>query len=264
MELSITICTLSDVGRRRNRNEDAIGSDEAEGILVVADGMGGHPAGDVASRLAVEEALGVLQSSATPVHTGPEDSPQDAGVRMALAVQSADKRIRDEGQRNPSLEGMGTTLTAFRVDREGGRYQIGHVGDSRAYRFRAAILHQLTRDDTWVQSQIEAGRIKPENARTHPWASLLSQAVGVEPPPEPSVFEGDLDVGDVFLVCSDGLMTHLLDEQIRSILERHLSEGLGVAAQALIDAANDEGGVDNITVGLLRVEAPDPVPPPAI
>lgn len=262
MKLSITISTLSDVGRRRNRNEDAIASDEAEGILVVADGMGGHPAGDVASRLAVEEALDVLRSPATPVLTGTEDSPQDAGVRMALAVRSADERIRDEGRRNPSLEGMGTTLTVFRVDREGGRYQIGHVGDSRAYRFRAAVLRQLTRDDTWVQSQIDAGRIKPENARDHPWASLLSQAVGVEPPPEPSVFEGELKIGDVYLVCSDGLVTHLLDEQIHRILERHLSKDLGVAAQALVDAANAGGGIDNITVGLLRVGAPDPTPPP--
>ena len=121
MELSITICTLSDVVRRRNRNEDAIGSDEAKGILVVADGMGGHPAGDVASRLAVEETLGALQSSATPANAGPEDSPQDAGARMALAVQCADERIRDEGRQNPSLDGMGTTVTAFQVDRETGR-----------------------------------------------------------------------------------------------------------------------------------------------
>lgn len=254
--LKVSVSTLSDVGRRRQRNEDAIGSDEADGLLVVADGMGGHPAGHVASRLAVEEALESLRNGSRS-RDGEETSQRSrsaAGDRMAEAVRSADRRIRTEGLRDPERAGMGTTLTVLHLNTERGTWHIGHVGDSRAYRFRDGTLEQLTRDDTWVQSQVEAGRIKPENARNHPWGSLLSQAVGLEQPAEPSVLEGETGPGDVFLLCSDGLLAHLADPELADLLRDHLKRGLEDTARALVDAANRRGGIDNITVGLLRVE----------
>lgn len=257
VSLKVSVSTLSDVGRRRQRNEDAVGSDEAGGLLVVADGMGGHPAGHVASRLAVEEALHSLRNGSGPGGDGGphEASREEGGDRMAEAVRSADRRIRSEGLRDPERAGMGTTLTALHLDAHRGTWHIGHVGDSRAYRYRGGILEQLTRDDTWVQSQVEAGRIKPENARNHPWGSLLSQAVGLEEPAEPSVLEGEADPGDVFLLCSDGLMAHMEDEELARVMEEHVGEGLEAVARALVDAANERGGIDNITVGLLGVEA---------
>lgn len=258
--LKVSLSTRSDVGRRRKRNEDAIASDEATGLLVVADGMGGHPAGHVASRLAVEEALASLRNGGS---AGGDEGPgsrshEDEGGPMAEAVRSADRRIRSEGLRDPERAGMGTTLTAFRLDTDRATWHIGHVGDSRAYRFRNGTLEQLTRDDTWVQSQVDAGRIKPENARNHPWSSLLSQAVGLDEPAEPSVLEGEAEPGDVFLLCSDGLLAHLGDEELARLIRDHLEEGLEAVTRTLVDAANDRGGIDNITVGLLRVEKGGP------
>lgn len=250
--LKVSVATLSDVGRRRRRNEDAVGCNPEGGVLVVADGMGGHPAGDVASRLAVEEALESLRNGGD---AGDDStSSREGGDHMAEAVRSADRRIRREGLRNPDRAGMGTTLTALHLDVRRGSWHIGHVGDSRAYRFRDGVLDQLTRDDTWVQEQVEAGRIKPENARNHPWGSLLSQAVGLEEPAAPSVLEGDARPGDVFLLCSDGLLAHLEDDDLAEMLRDHADDDLDTTARALVDAANRRGGIDNITVGLLRVE----------
>lgn len=248
MPLTLSIVTRTDVGQRRSKNEDAVDVEPDLGILVVADGMGGHVAGHVASRIAVEEAVGSIRGAVE------ESSGPVGGDDMAEAVKAADQRVRTEGLRDPSRAGMGTTLTAFHLDAESGRYHIGHVGDSRAYRFRDGELEQLTHDDTWVQSQVDAGRFSEEQARNHPWSSLLSQAVGMEDPVDPRVYDGEAEAGDVFLLCSDGLMAMLTDPEIEELLGRRLSEGLEATADALVDEANDRGGVDNITVGLMRVD----------
>jgi protein phosphatase len=251
MTLSVRIAALSHVGRRRPRNEDAVALDTPHGLLIVADGMGGHPGGDVASRLAVEEAMTVLGSRLATGHG--EGSHAEGGDPMVEAVLSADQRIRAEGARHPSLAGMGTTLTALHVDAPRRRWTIGHVGDSRAYRFRDGHLEQLTRDDSWIQVEVESGRLTEREARSHPWASLLLQAVGLEEPPLPAVLEGEALPGDVFLLCSDGLLAHLTCEELATILGRRLPSGLHATAAALVDAANAGGGIDNITVGLLEV-----------
>jgi protein phosphatase len=251
--LSLELDALSDVGRHRTRNEDAVATDRSLGLLVVADGMGGHPAGHVASRLAVES---VVEAFATdPGYTGPE------GERMAKAVRAADDRVRSEGLRDPSRAGMGTTLTVLRVDLDGGRWVLGHVGDSRAYRFRGGHLEALTRDDTWVQEQIEAGRMEPEEARAHPYSSVLSQALGVNGAVDPTVVDGEVADGDLYLLCSDGLTAHLPDDRIREIVAETSDRGVGPVVQALVDAANADGGVDNITVALARIgEGSEPGP----
>jgi len=251
MELSLQIATLSDMGRVRSRNEDAVHARPDAGVVVVADGMGGHPSGDVASRLAADEAVTSLTTP--PEATTAEGSPPALGDRMAKAVRSADERVRDAAREAPEREGMGTTLTAMVADPHTARFAVGHVGDSRAYRLRDRELEQITRDDSWVQSQVEAGRLDPEAARTHPWSSVLSQALGLESPAEPSVVEGDLHDGDLFLLCSDGLSGLLAHHQLESIVVAHRGDALDELAERLVAEANERGGTDNVTVALLRV-----------
>jgi protein phosphatase len=250
--LEASIATLSDVGRLRLRNEDAVGADPRIGVLIVADGMGGHPAGDVASRLAADEALASLRRRFGP---SKERSPEAAGDPMLEAVRSADRRIRQEASENPTLEGMGTTLTVFRLDARRRWWNVAHVGDSRAYLLRNGRLTRLTRDDTWVQGQVEAGRLSVAAARTHPWSAVLTKALGVDAPVTPSLVEGDAQPGDLILLCSDGLLEHLADEDIAQALRDHSDERLDSLARLFVDRANELGGTDNITVGLLRVEA---------
>ena len=249
MTVHLSFAIRTDTGRVRSRNEDAVQVDPAAAVLVVADGMGGHPAGDVASRLAAAEVARLLATS--------DNLGADAGAEMARAVRAADERVRLEGRTDPTRVGMGSTVTALHLDRDSGRFVIGHVGDSRAYRWRAGLLERLTRDDTWVQAQVDAGRLTEEQARRHPWSSVLSQAVGLEQPAEPNLVEGQARAGDLYLLCSDGLNAMLADEEVEEVL-RQAGAGapqpdLERVAAALVAAANERGGVDNITVGLVAV-----------
>lgn len=217
--------------------------------------MGGHPAGDLASAIAAEEAVHRLRAlvGASP---SAEASPGHLGAGMAEAVRSADLRVRRAGHGDPSREGMGTTLTALLVERGSGRAVLGHVGDSRAYRFRGGLLEPLTRDHTWVREQVDAGRLTPERARGHPYASVLTQALGVDDPPHPDVVHFEAGPGDLFLLCSDGLTGMLDERRIEALLAEHVPGGLERAAETLVEAANLEGGRDNITVALLAVDEP--------
>jgi protein phosphatase len=211
----------------------------------------------VASGLAGAE---VRSHFAAPI--GADGAPDsDGGSRSALgrtmadAVGRADARIRSEADADPERAGMGTTLTALLVARDGGRAVIGHVGDSRVYIYDGDRLRQLTRDHTWVQQQIDAGALAPEDARGHPWAHVLSQALGVGEGIACDVIERVVAPGDVYLLCTDGLTTMLPDRAIERTLEETLPGGLPVVARALVDAANARGGVDNITVVLVAIEA---------
>jgi protein phosphatase len=209
--------------------------------------MGGHPAGDVASALAATEVRLHLEAS-----RGSSLPPGDA---MAEAVHKADARVREAGDSAPDRTGMGTTLTALLVQPPRSRAVIGHVGDSRAYVYERGRLRQLSRDHTWVQQQIDAGALAPGDARGHPWAHVLSQALGVGEEIACDVIERDVAPGQVYLLCTDGLTTMLTDVVIERALEASLPLGLDAAARALVDAANDGGGVDNVTVALLAIEA---------
>jgi serine/threonine protein phosphatase PrpC len=248
-----TVVGLSDVGRARSRNEDSLRLLPAMGVAVVADGMGGHPGGDVASRIAAETASQVLK----------DGLPQrgDAQEVMLRSVLSAHEAIRAEGQRTPDLDGMGTTITALAVDHETDTFVLGHVGDSRAYRYRAGTLTQLTKDDTWVQERIDAQQLTPEQARRHPFSHLLTQCLGLEDTPVPHVSRGSVEVGDVYLLCSDGLVGMVEDQALADILRREIG-GNGAASsasrqepivRALVDAANEAGGYDNITAVLVTI-----------
>lgn len=228
-------------------NEDAWFTDDARGVYLVADGMGGHAAGEVAARMAIERVgehlcrLRDERASVEPLKTGIVD-----------AVERANLEILQRAAREPDKRGMGTTLTALVLVPEG-TYLIGQVGDSRAYRLRSQQLDQLTKDHTVVQERVDLGLLTPEQARIHPLSHILTRALGIEPDVEVDLLTGALEPGDVFLLASDGLSGMLSDEEIREIVMRGGRGSLGAAAQALVEAAKREGGLDNVTVVLVKL-----------
>lgn len=253
MTLELSLAALSDVGQARRRNEDAYAVRPEMGLVVVADGMGGCPAGDVASRMAVDLLVGHFteaRDEGRPV--GAQLSEEEALRFMEEGVKRANVGILRHARENPERQGMGTTLTALHLDHESGRWVVGHVGDSRAYRFSGKGLAQLTRDDTWVQAQVEKGSISAEAARLHPMGHVLAQAMGVDPELDIEVRSGTASAGETYLLCSDGLTAVLPDERIQAILSRGEEEDLSDLARALVDRANEAGGPDNVTVGLVR------------
>lgn len=261
MPNSPVVTGVTDIGRIRKRNEDSLSLLPELGVAVVADGMGGHPGGDVASRIAADTTVHLLGEAQKALNTASEALMHMRGV-MESAIQEAHAEIRVRGTAAPELVGMGTTLTAMVVNRDTDTYVLGHVGDSRAYLYRAGTLTQLTRDDTWVQDRIERGDITAEAARTHPYGHLLTQCLGLEDAPSPQVLDGRVDVGDAYLLCTDGLVGMLEDSEMERILGEHLDpdnepdgDEPSSPIQALIDAANAGGGHDNITAVLIRIAA---------
>lgn len=230
--------SLTDVGKVRSSNEDAFGMDFDHGIFVVADGMGGHQAGEVASQQAVDSMLATLRDRE------PGESAADALVR---AVTSANTEIAAAAQQDRNLKGMGTTVVAAIV--EGGRFTIAHVGDSRAYLVRDNEIKQLTEDHSMVAELVKAGVITPEAAETHPYRSAISRSLGQFKDVETDTSVHDFLPGDRVLLCTDGLTRFAKPEDI---LERILAfDDPQEAAQGLIDLANDRGGRDNITAILV-------------
>lgn len=237
----------TDRGLRRARNEDSFLVLPDQGIAVVADGMGGHPGGDVASLVAARSAAEALRDLQPSAHATLED--RERAMRESVLLGHEAVQARSEGE--PSLAGMGTTITCIAYDGVTKRFTIGNVGDSRAYLYRAGTLEQLTRDDTWLQERIDAGEVRREDAAGHPEGHLLTQCVGLAQAPHPRVVGGRTEPADVFLLCSDGLIACLTDSEIAEVLEGR--PGAQRTLEALIGAANAAGGFDNITVVLLGV-----------
>ena len=243
--MTIRVAGHTDVGRVRSQNQDALLQRPGRGLIAVADGMGGHAAGDIASRIAVD----VLDDRSADLPDG------GIGEYLRESVALAHEAILSAAAADPSLEGMGTTLTVFLATPPdgSGRCVIAHVGDSRAYRLRDGALEQLTRDQTWVQDQVDAGRLSPEQARHHPFSAMITSALGVaQEPLEVQLLEYACEPGDTFLLCSDGLTARLDDDDLRRILVEQ--QDLDGGARALVDAANQAGGPDNIPVCLVRIE----------
>jgi len=237
----------TDTGRSRSNNEDSVAIDEWSSLVVLADGMGGYNAGEVASSMAtsfIKSELGRWLSEAATSAT-------DTDVRraMEICVDNANRAIFNSANSNPRYAGMGTTLVVG-VFRET-RLLLGHVGDSRCYRMRAGRLTQITHDHSLLQEQIDAGLITAEQAAFSANKNLVTRAVGVEDTVLLETHQHDVLPGDVYVLCSDGLTDMLDDETIAQLLQR--CELLPEAATALIDAANDAGGKDNISVVLARV-----------
>jgi protein phosphatase len=257
--MSLSFCTASHAGVRRSNNEDSSSARPDLGLFVVADGVGGYAAGEVASRAAVaaieqavEETAGRDEHSAWPFDYQP--SLGVAGNRLNWAFHLANARIRTEAASGRGRQGMATTAAAvlFDSDRTGVRLPargvtIGHVGDSRIYRCREGRLDRLTRDHSWVEEQMRAGFITDSEARRHPRRNLLTRALTGGADPVADLAWVPVAPGDALLLCSDGLTSVLTDEQIAGILEGE------DACEALVHAANLAGGPDNVTVIVIEV-----------
>ena len=245
--MSLEFFHAVDTGRARSNNEDSVAVDEANALAVLADGMGGYNAGEVASGMAtsfIRTELGRwLQEAGGRAN--------DAEVRRAMdiCVDNANRAIFNAANANPQYAGMGTTLVVavFRDD----QLRLGHVGDSRAYRWRAGQLTQITRDHSLLQEQIDAGLITPEQAAFSANKNLVTRAVGVEDTVLLETHVHEVQPGDLYLMCSDGLSDMLDDSIIAQLLQMH--DELPTAGQALVAAANDAGGKDNIALVLVRL-----------
>ncbi len=250
---ALEFATRSDPGRVRPHNEDSVFVDATLGLVVLADGMGGYSAGEVASGMATTLlASGLVSAFAERGPGEREVGGRRSWARTAMAreITSTNEVIHGAAANQPQYAGMGTTVVAavFHDD----AVTVAHVGDSRAYRLRGSELSQLTRDHSLLQEQIDAGTITAEQARASKSKNLLTRALGVDPAVEPEIREHGAQPGDVFLLCSDGLTDMLGDDRIAAtILEQEANPER--CAARLVEMANDAGGCDNVTVALVRV-----------
>lgn len=238
-DTSWSSAAVSDRGRVRDSNEDSALELPDRGLFAVADGMGGHAAGEVASRLAVETLEERLSA----------DDSLPSAEQLTGAVRGANRSILRDADENPERSGMGTTLTALALEADG-RWRIGHVGDSRAYLYRDGELRQLTTDHSWVGRRVASGELTREEARRHPMSSVLERALGTSRDVEVDLEEGRAEAGDLFLLCSDGLSDMLPHDELESLLAPDGDPA--EAADHLVSAANRAGGRDNVTVVLVR------------
>ena len=245
MALNWRAAGTSDPGLKRDRNEDTLLLDEANGIVIVADGIGGRPAGDVACA----EAARVVQKGLTS-----EGSDLGWGERMAEAVQQANRHIWDAAMDDPHHMGMGTTVTALAMQGDSGLWVVGHVGDSRAYLLRDGGLERITRDHTVVQELVESGALTLAAAGSHPLSHLINRAVGTAAEVEPDVFDGSAQSGDIFMLCTDGLAGLMTDDELEEALQNLTSDGLEDATTSLVAEAHARGAPDNVTVGFLALQ----------
>jgi len=239
----------TDTGLIREHNEDALAVDPDLGFAILADGMGGYNAGEVASRIAVEVVQDVLVHGIRELDTGARpDNLLAVKTLLIDAVEAANAAVLEAAGANPGQAGMGTTLVAavFRTN----RVFFAHVGDSRLYRYRNDLLQQLTRDHTLVQEEVDAGLLKPEEAVRHPHRNLLTRAVGISPHVEVAAARHLTRAGDLYLLCSDGLTDMVAHDQLRHLVQLH-DKQLDDMATSMVDAANANGGADNVSVVVL-------------
>jgi protein phosphatase len=243
----ITCAGRTDVGIIRSGNEDSYLMVPDRGIFVVADGMGGHAAGEVASEMAVHHIareLGSLKGL----------SDKDVTERMQQAIRSANAAIFQRTLTEHDKRGMGTTVTSLVLYE--GRFLIGQVGDSRAYLLRDGKLTQVTKDHSYVQEQVDAGYLTPDQARTHPYSNVITRCVGANSDVQPDVYVGSVKINDLFLLASDGLTGMLEDPELHEIMKRSDLMPQEQVDQ-LINEANRHGGLDNITAIEVRIDAID-------
>ncbi len=244
MQLTITAVGRTDVGVVRTDNEDNYLLIPDEGLYIVADGMGGHAAGEVASEMAVRIIARELRDVAR------EDEGRAADT-LRSAIRRANEQIFQRTLNEQDKRGMGTTATAMLI--LGAKYLIGHVGDSRAYVLREDEMVQLTKDHSYVQEQVDAGYLTPQQARVHPYSNVITRCVGANDDVDPDVYGGTLHGGDLYLLASDGLTGMLADHEMKEILQN--GSDMDTALNELINTANGRGGLDNITAIILQVVA---------
>jgi protein phosphatase len=241
---------LSDVGRKRTLNEDSFLSDDEIGFYIVADGVGGHAKGEIASALAVEEAYGFVKRGRPTIDAFLQDPTEDNlfAVRrlMESAIQSACYMVFGLAELDPSRHGMSTTVSALLVAQ--GLGVVAQVGDSRVYRLRQGLAQQLTEDHTLINYKLKHGLITPEEAARAPGKNVITRAVGHRDYVQVDTIECDILPRDRFMLCSDGLHCYLVDEEVSPMLA---AGNLELVAKSFIDLANGRGGRDNITVLLV-------------
>jgi serine/threonine protein phosphatase PrpC len=252
--------SLTDPGRVRDHNEDCIESRPEIGLFVLADGMGGYNAGEVASGMATSLISDGLQETWSPrglAGRGREETKTLSEQLIKDQVARANSAIFTTSQNNPECAGMGTTLvvTLFFDN----FMTVAHIGDSRLYRLRGESMEQVTRDHSLLQEQLDSGLITPEEAKLSQNKNLVTRALGIDPSVEPEVHVYETQPDDTYLLCSDGLSDMVEDEEIRLTLIT-LKSNPNLTVQQLVQAANDNGGRDNISAMLIRVAEPFGVP----
>jgi protein phosphatase len=252
----IVFSDLSDTGRVRDHNEDAIGSDPDIGLMVLADGMGGYNAGEIASGIAVETVTKMAANGASREARDDID-PHSGLMRQSIvlrdAVYRANKIIYQTAQSQTHCEGMGTTIVACMF--YDNKISIAHVGDSRAYRLRNGVFEQLTMDHSLLQELVDRGFYSAEEAQRSTNRNYVTRALGVEPTVEVEVHEHEVLPDDIYLLCSDGLPDMVEDEDIHLTIST-FNDSLDVVGQQLVELANEQGGRDNVSVMLAQVIAP--------
>lgn len=250
--MNYLFCAKTDPGRARDNNEDSVVYDEASLTVVLADGMGGYNAGEIASGMATAFIKSELSRWLTEAGSGIKA--KEVRRAMEICVDNANRSIFNSANSNASYAGMGTTLVVG-VFRDA-RLVLGHIGDSRCYRLRSGDFQQITKDHSLLQEQMDAGLITPEQAATSSIKNLVTRALGVDESVLLEVNEHQVQVGDLYLMCSDGLSDMIDDDAINRIVTSELA--LDQKATQLIDQANENGGRDNISVLLVEVhEAPE-------
>jgi protein phosphatase len=241
--VDLTVAARTDVGMIRSGNEDSFfaHATRERGIFIVADGMGGHAAGEVASEMTVQIISRELHDL--------KDADAPAEERISDSIRLANRAVYERTIQESDKQGMGTTASVLIVS--GTRYLIGQVGDSRIYLLRDGALKQLTKDHSYVQEQVDAGLLTPEQARYHPYSNVITRCVGASDAVEPDTYSGDLKPGDTFLVASDGLTGMVDDRRLQQLLLSRASAGRVV--DALIAEANYRGGLDNITAIVVQI-----------
>ena len=235
----------TDIGKAREKNQDyyyvSEENDEPK-IYILADGMGGYKGGEVASKLATESVKKYIQSNFDSIIKDKESILK----LIASAVEYANMVVYEKSKETQELEGMGTTLEVCLIYNN--KAYIGHVGDSRVYRIRNEVIRKLTKDHSYVQQLIEDKKITREEAKTHPKKNMITRALGCTPYVEPDLRARNLEKGDIFILCSDGLTNMVEEKQIYEIIKEDIQN----AAERLVDEANQAGGYDNITVIIIK------------
>jgi PPM family protein phosphatase len=253
--MKIAYQALTDVGRKRKGNEDSMIANPEQRLFVVADGMGGHAAGEIASKVAVDSINEfVCLTGGDDEITWPfglDEGISYDGNRLKTAVRYANRKVLEAVKEKAEYEGMATTVAAVLVD--GSTANLAHVGDSRVYLYRAAELQQLTSDHSWVNEQLQSGIISAEQARSHPLRNVVTRALGGKVDLQVDMQAQPMEAEDILLVCSDGLTTMVSDEEIARVLAEARGD-IEAGASGLVAEANARGGEDNITVVLLQFQ----------
>ena len=242
---------LTHVGRQRQHNEDSFRVEDASKLFIVADGMGGHAAGEIASRIAVDSILEFITQTKEDDGTWPhayDEQYKRSTNRLVAAVRIANTRVLEAMRKDARLRGMGTTVVGCMADAD--TMSIAHVGDSRAYLIRGDKISRITNDHSWVFEQVQAGMLTEAEAEKHPLRNVITRALGGALQVTPDASEIVMQKGDVYLLCSDGLTGMVPEDDILRVVTQ--SDGLESACEQLIAVANERGGLDNITAVLVK------------